>query len=354
MARRSWMINGTELRVWLQALVDRENTVVAPVNEDGILLFRPIESADQAVIEGSGNTRWSPKEFLFPRSEALYRYRFEGDRVQLEDPPSVEQPQILFGVRSCDVSGLTRLDDIFLSGTKDPLFAARRESTTVVATACTAADAGCFCTAVGGSPVGEEGSDLQLVTIDDRWIVRAVTDRGEDLVGDAAEGWAEATTNDLKQIGRIEERVAQQINRNPVNAQCSKVLEEGFEHPAWDRLAEHCLGCSICAYVCPSCSCFDMNHEANAWCGEQCRSWDACTFALFTHHASGHNPRSTTQERYRQRVLHKFAFKDADDGAFRCVGCGRCVTLCPAGLDIVETVTAAVAAIREEGADAAR
>ncbi len=354
MDRRSWTINEAEMRRWLQTLVDGDMTVVAPVEEDGIVLFRPMTSAEHTVVEPSGKTRWSPKEFLFPRSEALYRYRFEGDHVQLEGPPSVEQPQVLFGVRSCDSSGLARLDEIFLSGTKDPLYAARRESTIVVSTACAAAEEECFCTAVGGSPVGEEGSDLQLVPLDDGWMVRAVTQEGENLIGDATGGWKAATARDLKQTEKIEKHVAKQIKRNPVDPQLSKVLEEGFEHPAWDRLAEHCLGCSICAYVCPSCSCFDMNHEANAWCGEQCRSWDACTFALFTHHASGHNPRSTTQERYRQRVLHKFAFREDDDEPFRCVGCGRCVALCPAGLDIIDTVTEAVTAIREEGADAAR
>jgi predicted aldo/keto reductase-like oxidoreductase len=95
-----------------------------------------------------------------------------------------------------------------------------------------------------------------------------------------------------------------------------------------------------------------MNHDANAWCGEQCRSWDACTFPLFTKHASGHNPRATRQQRYRQRVLHKFAFSEGDDAPFRCVGCGRCVALCPAGLDIAEIVTAAATALHEEGTDA--
>lgn len=350
----SWMITGAEMRDWLQALVDREYAVVAPVDEDGVVLFRPIQSAGQAMLEGAGKTRWSPKEFLFPRSEVLYRYRYEGDRVQLEDPPPVQQPQVLFGLRCCDSSGLVRLDEIFLSGTTDPLYAARRESTTVVSAACNAADAECFCTAVGGSPVGEDGSDLQLVPIDDGWMVRVLTERGEELIGDDADGWKAATADDLEQIAKIEKQVTQQIQRNPVSLEWSQVLEGGFEHQTWDRLAEHCLGCSICAYVCPSCSCFDMNHESNAWCGEQCRSWDACTFGLFTHHASGHNPRSNAHERYRQRVLHKFAFKEDQGGHFRCVGCGRCVALCPAGIDIVDAVTAAVAAIREEGADATR
>jgi len=349
----SWRLTEAQLREWLHGLLEA-NAVVAPAEEDGVVLFRRIVSADQAVVESSGKTRWSPKEFLFPRSEALYRYNFTGGTVQLEDPPVSDEHQVLFGVRSCDASGIVRLDEIFLSGTRDRLYAARRENTTVISTACAGADPECFCTAVGYSPVGEEGSDAQLVPLDEGWLLRALTDKGRDLVGDANDGWTEATAKDGKRASELEKSVAKQIERSPVNREWSQVLEEGFEHGAWDQLAQHCLGCSICAYVCPSCSCFDMNHEANAWCGEQCRSWDACTFPLFTHHASGHNPRATKQERYRQRVLHKFAFKVEDDDPFRCVGCGRCVALCPAGLDIVNTVAAAVEAIREEDADGAR
>jgi heterodisulfide reductase subunit C len=173
-------------------------------------------------------------------------------------------------------------------------------------------------------------------------------------VSDAAASWNEAGKNEFDRSAELEQLVSEQIARNPIQHEWSALLEAGFESPAWDRLAEHCLGCSICAYVCPSCSCFDMNHDANAWCGEQCRSWDACTFGLFTLHASGHNPRETRGERYRQRVLHKFSFTGEGEDHFRCVGCGRCVALCPAGLDIGEIVTAAAAAITEEGADAAR
>jgi formate hydrogenlyase subunit 6/NADH:ubiquinone oxidoreductase subunit I len=349
----SWRLTEADLREWLHSLLDA-NSVVAPVEEDGVVLFRRIASEDQAVVEPSGKTRWSPKEFLFPRSEALYRYNFTSGTVRLEDPPLPEKHQVLFGVRSCDASGLVRLDEIFLSGATDRLYAARRENTTVVSTACAAADPECFCTAVGYSPVGEEGVDVQLVPFDDGWMLRVLTDKGRDLVGVSAEGWKAATAKDGKRPSELEKKVSKQIERSPVNREWSQVLEEGFENGAWDRLAQHCLGCSVCAYVCPSCSCFDMNHEGNAWCGEQCRSWDACTFPLFTHHASGHNPRATKQERYRQRVLHKFAFREEDDEPFRCVGCGRCVALCPAGLDIVNTVAAAVEAIREEGADAAR
>ena len=354
MNRKQWKLDERQMREWVQGLVDAGSSVVAPVEEDGLALFRPIAAAEHAHLEASGKTRWSPKEFLFPRSEALYRYSFKGDAVAVRDPEVIQTQQVLVGVRCCDAAGLVRLDEIFLSGTKDPLYAARREATTVVTSACAAADAECFCTAVGGSPVAVEGSDAQLVPLDDGWMLRVLTDKGEALVGEASGSWVEAVAAETARIDEIEKTVTDQIVRSPIQHDVSKVLVDGFESASWDRLAEHCLGCSICAYVCPSCSCFDMNHEANAWCGEQCRSWDACTFGLFTHHASGHNPRETRQQRYRQRVLHKFSFADSEDDHFRCVGCGRCVALCPAGLDISEIVTAAVTAIQEEGADAAR
>ena len=349
----SWRLTEADLRAWLRGLLD-VGTVIAPVEQDGVLSFRRITSAGQAVIEPSGKTRWSPKEFLFPRSEALYRYTFTGAAVRLEDPPLPEERQVLFGVRSCDASGLARLDEIFLGGTPDRRYAARRENTTLVSAVCASADPECFCTAVGYSPVGEQGCDAQLAPIDGGWLLRVLTEKGRDLVGDHAGPWTAATAGDDGRLPEIEKAVSGQIRKRPVSREWSRILERGFGHEVWERLVPQCQGCGLCAYVCPSCSCFDMNHEANSWCGQQCRSWDACTFAAFTRHASGHNPRGSKQARYRQRVLHKFAFREDEDGPFRCVGCGRCVALCPAGIDIVDTATAAVEAIGEEGAGVAR
>ncbi len=106
-----------------------------------------------------------------------------------------------------------------------------------------------------------EGSDAQLVPLADGWMLRVLTDKGEALVGEASGSWAEASTDDIARVDDVEKTVSDQIARSPIQRDVSKVLEEGFESASWDRLAQHCLGCSICAYVCPSCSCFDMNHE---------------------------------------------------------------------------------------------
>ncbi|OFV89111.1 MAG: hypothetical protein A3J75_03440, partial [Acidobacteria bacterium RBG_16_68_9] len=331
----AWRLSESQLREWLGRLLGEGYSVVAPVREDGVLLFAPIRSADAALLAPAGKTRWSPKEFLFPRSETLYAYTVDGGTVQLSDPPRQASRQVLFGVRPCDAAGLARLDETFLGGAPDSMYADRRARTTIVSAVCAAAGPECFCTAVSISPVGEEGSDAQIISLDGDWLVRSLTSKGAALIEATSDRWPAASPRVQVKIDEIGRRVAEQIGCEPIRPEWGQVLEQHFDHPAWQRASEHCLSCSICAYVCPSCSCFDMHHEGNVWCGRQCRSWDACTFELFTRHASGHNPRASKSDRYRQRVLHKFAFSTADSTAFRCVGCGRCVALCPAGVNIV-------------------
>jgi sulfhydrogenase subunit beta (sulfur reductase) len=343
-----WRLSESQLREWLGRLLNEGYTVVAPVREDGVLLFGRVGSADLVTLSPSGKTRWSPKEFLFPRSEPLYGYVADGDTIKLSNPPRRETRQVLFGVRPCDAAGIARLDRTFLGGVPDTIYGTRRENTTIISTACGAADPECFCTAVSGSPIGEEGSDAQIIPLDDGWLVRSLTDKGAALIEATSAGWTAATKRDQGKIKEIGKRVSAEIERRPIDREWGQLLEQGFDHPVWERASQRCLGCSLCAYVCPSCSCFDMNQEGDTWHGKQCRSWDACTFELFTRHASGHNPRPSRSARYRQRVLHKFAFATADSDAFRCVGCGRCIALCPAGLNIVEAAQAVVTAVQEE------
>lgn len=347
----AFLVTDAELRQWIGELIAGKYTVIAPVRQDRhLLLFGEIRTAEEAVLEPSGKTRWSPKEFLFPKSEALYRYSFVGGQVQVADPSVFDEDQVLIGVRPCDAAGLARLDTIFLTNEVDPMYRQRREHTTVVTVACAGADPECFCTAVGGSPAGGDGSDIQLVPLSVGWLVRILSRRGVELAPSTDGGWWPGTDAEEAEAEEIRRRVEREMDVSPILSEWSEALERGFDDPVWDELAKHCLGCSACAYVCPSCSCFDMNQHGTAWGGEQSRSWDACTFELFTRHSSGHNPRSSTGGRYRQRVLHKFAFRGEGDSEFRCVGCGRCIALCPAGMDISEVVRRA-ADILQGGCD---
>lgn len=336
-----WRLGEDELRSWIAKQIEQDRRVVAPVDREGLRSFRPVSSADEVSLD-PGKARFSPKEFLLPRTESLYRYTLGAAGPELHDPPQPEREQLLVGVRPCDAAGLCRLDDVFLSGAvRDPLYAARRERTTVVAFACERAGPECFCTAVGGSPMGTEGVDLLMVPLAGDWLVKVVTDRGGALVSDA---WTAASAEDRDVAKDQTRRVAREITRAPLPVRAAEALEAAFEHPAWKETATTCLSCSICAYACPSCSCFDVHHEGHAWGGTEIRCWDACTFPLFTLHASGHNPRGCAAARYRQRALHKFAYLGAgQEGTTRCTGCGRCIALCPVGIDIHQAVSRIVA-----------
>ncbi len=342
----AWRITRTGVARWLETLLRDGRRVVAPVDEAGRRRFRRLVAGEDAALQG-GKTRWSPKEFLFPRTEPLFSYGLRADGVALAGAPEETTEQVLFGVTPCDAAGLLRLDRVFQGAVTDPLYAARRARTTIVSLACGEAGPECFCTAVGGSPAGQAGSDAQLIPAGDGWVVRALSDKGRAVTGpleDAAPASAAEVQAALERVNRIEEG----LRGNAVGPTWAAALEAAFPLPLWEALGRRCLGCGICAYVCPSCSCFDVNDAGSATCGTRCRSWDSCTFALFTRHASGHNPRATPAARFRQRVLHKFSYFPREHGGeLMCVGCGRCVALCPAGMNVLDAAEAVVAAAQE-------
>ncbi|MEW6368182.1 MAG: 4Fe-4S dicluster domain-containing protein [Acidobacteriota bacterium] len=345
---RGWWLTERELREWFQQLIADGTKLVGPVDEDDLRIFRQVTSADSISL-AAGKTQWSPKEFLLPRSEPLYAYTFEDGAPRLRDPEPLLADQAIVGVRPCDAAGLARLDSVFLSGTRDPHYQRRRDRTTVVSLSCVDATPDCFCTAAGGTPHGEEGADAILIPLAGRWLLRSITPKGAGLLARQRHAWPESTAEHDVAAENQRRRVEESMRRSPVMPEWPALLDRAFDLPVWQHLGERCMSCSICSYVCPSCSCFDMQDEGNPWCGSLCRSWDSCTFGLFTRHASGHNPRPTQVERYRQRVLHKFAYFPMErDGRLMCVGCGRCILLCPAGIDIYEAVRAVVEAQRNE------
>jgi formate hydrogenlyase subunit 6/NADH:ubiquinone oxidoreductase subunit I len=343
MRERAWTLTREQVAAWIDALRGTGKLVVAPVERQGLRVFRPVACGAEACLEDH-NTAWSPKEFLFPRTEELVRWEAGGADVTLSDPPWPDVEQVLFGVRPCDAAGLVRLDGVLVA---DPRYALRRALTSVVVLGCARAAPECFCSAAGGSPVGDEGADAILLPLDGAFLLRPVTARGQALAASSKGPWTEASPQDRDEALARGRRVAASIRAEPVARGGAEALEASFKSPVWADLGRACLGCSVCTYVCPSCSCFDVQDEGGPGCGTRCRGWDSCTFAGFTRHASGHNPRPTQASRYRQRVLHKFAYFPLQHGGrSMCVGCGRCVRLCPAGLDIRRTVATVLGRVR--------
>jgi sulfhydrogenase subunit beta (sulfur reductase) len=305
--------------------------IFAPRTQGAQVTFQEVTTpADVAAVPVQ--TTLSAKAAAFPRCETLFSYKQEGADVKVQDPPADETPLVLFGLRPCDAASFAVLNSVFTWDYQDELFKRRLARMTVVSVACTTADEYCFCTSVGGGPGDIKGSDILLTPIEnDAYLADILTPKGEALVALAPElfGAAPPQLNKDKYLAKVSPRFDYKKLRQR--------LPELFKNDAvWVEQSLRCLGCGACAFVCPTCVCFDIQDEPGKDGGVRLRCWDSCGFSLFTLHTSGHNPRSVQSQRWRQRVMHKFSYFEDRLGFIGCVGCGRCSRSCPADMNLVE------------------
>lgn len=314
----------------------KERQVFAPVKKGEVILIREIDSPSQVLLEYK-NAKESPKAVLFPQRETLFRYRTERGRAEVEVPSGAARGRVLFGVRPCDARGLLLLDKVFGGGCSDPYYMDRRNGTLVVSLGCADPNPSCFCLSMGGGPCSAEGSDVLLLDLGGGYLAEAVSEKGGALLADPA--FEESDEESLSLAEKIKRQSEASMKPVAVKENLKKELDRLFSDPVWNTLAESCLSCGICTYLCPTCHCFDLCDETSGPAGERLRVWDSCQFPLFTRQASGFNPRPTGNERFRQRIMHKFSYLPETQAMLGCVGCGRCVTECPVNLDIREVVT---------------
>lgn len=325
-------LTSENLKRWVDGLIASGRRVIAPVREAGLTVFRPISSSDEIASDYT-KSDLPFKEWLFPPTEVILRYRLEDGEPVLEDPEVDATETVALFLRPCDATAVSILDKVFGGDYEDEFYLTRRRRLTIIGLSCTEPQPECFCTSVGLSPTSEQGSDILLTQIGNEFLVEALTEKGEKLVNEHADLFADAEGLTKEQI--TAEAVAKMKRPEPL-PNFADTYADIFEHPVWEEVARKCLSCGVCAYSCPTCHCYDIVDEATLFEGVRCRNWDCCGFALFTLHASGHNPRPTQAHRYRQRVLHKFAYFLQTYGQNMCVGCGRCIVKCPVGMDIYE------------------
>ena len=319
---------------FLERLVG-EGQVFAPVKKGEVILIREIDSPSQVILE-YGLAKESPKSALFPQRETLFRYRAEKGRAEVEVPSSEAKRRVLFGIRPCDARGLLLLDKVFSGGCRDPYYSDKRNGTVVVSLGCGDPNPSCFCLSMGGGPCSAEGSDVLLTDLGDRYFAEAVSEKGAALLKDQA--FEESDERSLSLTEDIKKQAEASMQPVAKLENLERELERLFTDPVWQDLAESCLSCGICTYLCPTCHCFDLCDEASGQAGERIRVWDSCQFPLFTLQASGFNPRPMVKERFRQRIMHKLSYLPKTQAMTGCVGCGRCVTECPVNLDIREVM----------------
>jgi formate hydrogenlyase subunit 6/NADH:ubiquinone oxidoreductase subunit I len=308
---------------------DGGTRIIAPVNRNEKLIFEVLNSTDEIVTDYI-QTEMSAKFAVFPKYEEILHYTFIDGDIRIEDEKDTSVPTIVYGTRPCDAGSFAVLDAVFMDGHDDMFYCNRRKQTAVISLSCSKADKNCFCTSVGISPGDTAGSDILLTdTGNGEYLAEILTSEGERLISPFKD---KIKTADGVEKEKYLADVPEQFNVDNL----LKITESSFDNPVYLNQSLRCLGCGVCSYVCPSCSCFDIQDEVVSTTGVRIRCWDSCGFSHFTLHTSWHNPRSMQGKRWRQRIMHKFYYQPDTLKVIGCVGCGRCSRACPADMNIID------------------
>ncbi len=317
------MIAQPALREAMASWLAAGRAVIGPrrVRTD-LVQYQWLTSPDELVTSGFVKPANSIKAAVLPRDETLFTYRGNGKHLKFEPFELPTRPQIVLAARPCDAAALPILDHVFNWDYRDPLYNRRRELTTVISLACQQHDPYCFCTSVGLGPDSERGADAVLVPLEEEaWEVRIITPKGAALL----ESW----TVDCDRRGTAGPGPDPQFDVTHI---CQKL---GYDDDIpWAQLTLRCLGCGACGHNCPTCHCFDIVDQTRRDGGSRVRSWDSCQHAVYSLHASGHNPRPRQGQRQRNRVMHKYRTYPEKFRDVLCTGCGTCGRNCPVDLGV--------------------
>lgn len=288
------------------------------------------------------------KRYLFPPRKVVASAVMSGDAWQVTEPLDDEPPFAFLGVRACELAAIGVQDRVFLNEHHgDPIYRRRRESALLIAVNCTQAASTCFCTSMGTGPRckiggGAAAFDLALSETDSGFTIEVGSQRGAEVLVGLPTSPPESA--ELSQAAELRDRAAAQISKRLDTTDIRDLLLGRLDHPRWDDVAKRCLSCANCTMVCPTCFCHSVTDLTQLDDGrvDRVREWDSCFDARFSY-MNGGLVRPDIRSRYRQWLTHKLASWIDQFDTSGCVGCGRCISWCPVGIDLTEEV----AAIRE-------
>jgi ferredoxin len=271
----------------------------------------------------------------------MFAFKRSGTSTTITPPSREEKPLAFVGIRACDLSALKLYDRVFLEGpAKDPVYESLRRDSLIIAFNCLYPSENCFCHSMGTGPALSDGFDIGAAELDDSFLLETGTVAGQRLLDGLH--LEEATEGDIEEKASRDERCLGMMKKSIRSDELPGLIYRSLDHPRWTDIAERDLECGNCTQVCPTCFCSsrydlvrlaDISTRPREVSGTMVRKWDSCFSRNFAR-VHGGNFRPSRKARYRQWMSHKLAYTVEQFGLPGCVGCGRCITWCPAGIDI--------------------
>lgn len=349
-----------ELDRLIRLLIEAGYHVIGPSIHQGALAYEPIDLLEdipagysseegpgwyrlrvrdhQRLFEATpGSDSW--KRYLFPPRSDLYSTIHLNGNLRIEEvSPDIPHRLAFLGVRPCDLAAIQVLDRTFLGGpVQDPIYRARREELFIVSVNCTSPGETCFCASMGTGPTAGPGYDLNLTELDGGFLVESGSKLGNQFLSRLKHRASDVREVNVAQA--LLEGAKENMSRTLDTEGLPEFLLASFDNPHWDEVAERCFGCTNCTIVCPTCFCWTVEDrvDLSGEHSERDRVWDSC-FSPAHSYTAGGRARPDIRSRYRQWLTHKLGSWVPQFGVSGCVGCGRCITWCPAEIDITEEI----------------
>lgn len=351
-----------KFRILIDLLQKKNYTTIGPVVKNGVIVYDEFSNHDKLPLNKSDfqepgvyslnngdngfffNYNVGPqsiKKYLYPPVNKIFTAQKTPRGIKIIPEETDIKQYAFIGLRSCELKALEILDNVFINGeVKNSLYKETREKALIVAVNCSKAGNNCFCTSTGTGPEVTNGYDILLTELKEKgkepfFLAEAGSDKGRNILEEL--NLDDASPNHIKLKQNVIDNTKSEIKKKLNRENLTEAFMANFDSPVWDDIATKCMACANCTMVCPTCFCMTIEDytdlkKKNA---ERIQKWDSCFTSEFSY-IHGGSVRVSTKSRYRQWITHKLSNWEKQFGSIGCVGCGRCITWCPVGIDIVE------------------
>ncbi len=315
--------------------LERGYNVYVPVKKDNQRFYKKYTGPDNEILIGEARA-FEPLKSFFNQARQTVAEDFKPDVVEPQD-----KPFCTVGVKACDLKGFKIQDHIFLNHDyPDPFYIKRRRENLIISSDCSCAIDTCFCLALGGKPYPQENFDINLSQVEGGFLVEVGSEKGKKVFDKNSQLFKEASDNLIIQRKKQRQKVRGEVEKNieenniPNQDELEGAMEAGYDSDIWEDEAKTCVECGACNVICPTCHCFLLYDQKDKDKMRRLRIWDSCLLKDFAKVAGGANPRPKLWMRLRNRFVKKFDFFPKVADVYACTGCGRCISACPAKIDI--------------------